>query len=102
MKFILALLIALSLIGSPGAARAAPSEGCTMVGASEGLAADHEEMGCCTPECATPVPAAVLPDGRLEGDPIRPSAFLNASPVFGSLPSITLTSDDPPPRAFFA
>lgn len=102
MKFILALLIALSLIGSPGAAKAAASETCTMVGASEGFAADHEKMGCCTPECATPVPAAVLPDGGSHGDPIKPGPLLEASLVAGRLPSIILTTDDPPPRSFFA
>lgn len=38
MKLIVAILIALSLIGSPGAARAAPSVSCTMAGAAAGMA----------------------------------------------------------------
>ena len=102
MKFILAILIALSLIGSPGAARAAPSVSCTMAGADEGTAADHEKMGCCTPDCATPAPAAVLPAADLDGDPVQPVALLDALPEPGSLPSIILSMDDPPPRAVFA
>ena len=102
MKFILAILIALSLIGSPGAARAAPSLSCTMAGADEGTAADHEKMGCCTPDCATPAPAAVLPVGDLNSDPVEPVALLDAQPEPGTLPSIILSTDDPPPRTFFA
>lgn len=102
MKFILAILIALSLIGSPGAARAEPSASCTMAGADEGMAADHEKMGCCTPECATPAPAAVLPNADVDGDPVEPVALLDGQPEPGGLPSIILSTDDPPPRAFFA
>ena len=102
MKFILVILIALSLIGSPGAARAAPSESCTVAGAHEGMAADHEKMSCCTPECATPAPAAVLPQGDLEEDGVQPVARLSGQLEPGSLPSIILSADDPPPRAFLA
>ena len=102
MKFILAILIALSLIGSPGAARAAPSVSCTMAGADEGTSADHEKMGCCTPDCATPAPAAVLPAGGLHRDLVKPVALVDGPQEPGSLPSIILSTDDPPPRAFFA
>lgn len=102
MKLIVAILIALSLIGSPGAARAAPSVSCTMAGADEGMAADHEKMGCCTPDCATPAPAALLPSGDINSDPVEPVALLSGQSEPGSLPSIILSTDDPPPRAFFA
>jgi|GEM_PF-4498585 len=102
MKFILAILIALSLIGSPGAARAAPSASCSMAGADEGTAADHEKMGCCTPDCATPAPAAVLPANGLHADPVEPVALLDSKPEPSRLPSIIVWTDDPPPRAFFA
>ena len=102
MKFILAILIALSLIGSPGAARAEPSVSCTMAGADNGMAADHEKMGCCTPECATPAPAAVLPNADVDGDAVEPVALVDGQPEPGGLPSIILSTDDPPPRAFFA
>ena len=102
MRFILAILIALSLIGSPAAAPAAPSVSCTMAGADEGTAADHEKMDCCTPDCAAPAPAAVLPGADLDRDPLAPIALLDGQPEPGSLPSIILSTDDPPPRAFFA
>lgn len=102
MKFILAILVALSLIGSPGAARAAPSVSCTMVGADEGMASDHEKMACCTPDCATPAPAAVLPVADVDEDVVEPVELLAAQPEQGSLPSIILSTDDPPPRPFFA
>lgn len=102
MKFFLAILIAVALIGSPGAATAAPSVSCTMAGADDGLAADHEKMACCTPECATPAPAALLPANDLDRSPVEPVAVLNGRPELGSLPSIILSTDDPPPRAFFA
>ena len=102
MKFILVILIALSLIGSPGAARAEPSVSCTMAGADQGMAADHEKMGCCTPECATPVPSAVLPYADVDRAAVEPVALLDCQAEPGSLPSIILSADDPPPRAFFA
>lgn len=102
MKLIVAILIALSMIGSPGAARAAPSVSCTMAGADEGMTPDHEKVGCCTPDCATPAPAAVLPGADVDEDAVDPFALLNARPEPGSLPSIILSTDDPPPRAFFA
>lgn len=102
MKLIMALLIALSLIGSPGAARAAPSVGCTMAGAEEGMAPDHDRMSCCTPDCATSAPAALLPGADVDGDAVGPVALLNTQPEPGSLPSIILSTDDPPPRACFA
>lgn len=81
MKLIVAILIALSFIGSPGAARAAPSVSCTMAGADEGMAPDHEKMGCCTPDCATPAPAAVLPGADVDEDAVDPVALLNARPM---------------------
>ncbi|ODP37427.1 hypothetical protein BFL28_17900 [Sphingomonas turrisvirgatae] len=102
MKLIVAILIALSFIGSPGAARAAPSVSCTMAGADEGMAPDHKKMRCCTPDCATPAPAAVLPGADVDEDAVEPVALLNRQPEPGSLPSIILSTDDPPPRAFFA
>ncbi len=102
MKLILAILIALSLIGSPGAAIAAPSVSCTMAGADDGMAADHEKMDCCSPECATPCPSAVLPMSGLGEDGAEPVTIAAWQPVAGSLPSILLSMDDPPPRTFSA
>lgn len=102
VKLIVAILIALSLIGSPGAANAAPSESCTMAGADEGMAADHEKMDCCTPECATPCPTAVLADMDLHHDDVKPVRLLDWRPAETGLPSVLPPLDDPPPRAFFA
>ena len=102
MRLILALLIALSLIGSPGGATAAPSLSCTMAGADEGMAADHEKMDCCSPECATPCPAAVLPMSDFDEDGTDRVASTGWQIVPGSLPSILLPTEDPPPRAFSA
>ena len=102
MKLILAILIALSLIGSPGAATAAPSESCTMTGADGGMAADHEKMDCCSPECAAPCPSAVLPLADLGEDGAAPVAIADWQAVPGRLPSILLSSDDPPPKTFSA
>lgn len=102
MKFVLAIFIVLSLIGGSGAAIAAPSAGCTMDGAREGTALDHEKMGCCTPECATPAPAAVLPAANVDGDAVEQVALLDAQLEPVRPPSFILSTDDPPPRAFFA
>lgn len=102
MKFIWAILIALSLIGSPGAAQSAPSLSCTMDGSAEGKAVDHEKMACCTPECATPCPSAVLPMGALEHEAVEPVALLRWQPAASSLSSITPSMVDPPPRPYFA
>ena len=102
MKLVMAILIVLSLIGSPGAAEAAPSVSCTMAGADVGTAADHEKMGCCTPDCATPAPAAVLPQDSLGVDQIGPVTILNLKPDQRHLSSINLGADDPPPRPALA
>ena len=102
MKLILGILIALSLIGSPGAAIAAPSASCTMAGAGAGSAVDHEKMDCCSLECATPCPSAVLPmsDVGEDGAELVTIAAWQTAP--GSLPSVLLPADDPPPRNFSA
>ena len=102
MKLLWAILIALSLIGSPGAAQAAPSVSCTMAGAAEGKAADHEKMPCCTPDCATPCPTAVLPLLDLEQDSMEPLGIADWRPAPTRFRSITPSIVDPPPRTFFA
>ena len=102
MKLLWAILIALSLIGSPGAAQAAPSVSCTMAGAAEGMAADHDKMPCCTPDCATPCPTALLPLLGLDQESVEPLAISGWRPASSSLRSITPSMVDPPPRTFFA
>ena len=98
MKLILAFVIALSLVGNPGQAQAAPSASCTMPGADTGSAADHEKMGCCTPDCATPCPPALLPSGVLDAAPLELAALAIWLPGHTGLTSSNPAAADPPPR----
>ena len=98
LKLILALVIALSLVGTPGQAQAAPSVSCTMPGADTGSAADHEKMGCCTPDCATPCPPALLSSGVLNVGPLEPEALAVWLPTHTGLTSLNPAAADPPPR----
>ena len=100
IKLLLAFVIALSLLGSPGAARSAPSVSCSMPGADHGQAVDHEKMGCCTPDCATPAPSAMLPSGPLGAAPIGPSKIAVWVPSYLQLVPTNPAAADPPPRAF--
>ena len=100
IKLLLAIVIALSLLGSPGAARSAPSVSCSMPGADHGQAADHEKMGCCTPDCATPAPSAMLPSGPLGAPPIGPTKIAVWVPSYLELVPTNPAAADPPPRAF--
>ena len=99
MRLILAILVALSLAASPSPAFTAPSADCSMPGAAEGMAPDHEEMPCCTSDCAVSACAAVLPDG----DTGQASGAFKSGPVAagaaGVLPAINPAALDPPPRA---
>jgi len=98
LKLILAFVIALSLVGSPGQAQAAPSASCTMPGADSGSAADHEKMGCCTPDCATPCPPAMLSNSLLGVVPLEPAALAVWLPTHAGLTSSNPAAADPPPR----
>lgn len=100
MKIFWAILMALSAIGSPGVVQAAPSLSCTMPGADAGEAADHEKMKCCTPDCATPCPPAVVPSLFFDNEPMVLTEIAAAVPVANGLPSIDHETVDPPPRAF--
>lgn len=102
MKLILAILVALSLIGSTGTAQAAPSISCTMAGADQGMAADHGKMGCCTPECATTSAAAVMPALGVCYEEGPPNGQFGPSSPATALPSFMALMDDPPPRGLFA
>ncbi len=101
MRLILAILVVLSLMGSPDRARAAPSATCTMVGAAEGTAPDHEKMACCTPDCATPAPAAVMPAADIGRQSIGLTGLIGGHSSAGGLLSALIPMDDPPPRPFF-
>ena len=98
LKLILAIVIALSLVGIPGQAQSAPSANCTMPGADSGSAADHEKMGCCTPDCTTPCPPALLPSGALDAAPVEPGAIAVWLPTQCGLTSSNPAAADPPPR----
>ena len=100
IRLFLAIVVALSLLGSPGAARSAPSVSCSMPGADHGQAAEHEKMGCCTPDCATSAPSALLPSGPLGAPPIEPTVIAEWVPVYLELVPSNPAAADPPPRAF--
>lgn len=102
MKFVWAILITLSLIGSPSAARTPPSLSCTMPGAAQGMAVDHDKMACCTPDCATPCPPAVLPVGAFDHEPVEPLAIVGWRPTAANFRSIKPSMVDPPPRTYTA
>lgn len=99
---ILAILIALSLVASPGPAFAAPSPACSMPGAGTGNPVDHDKMDCCTPDCAVSCPAAVVPAGNLPGPTAPPTGDLAWAPVATDLHSIDPAALDPPPRPSLA
>ncbi len=106
VKLIVGLLLALSMIGSPVAARALPAAAkasavCTTPDAEKVALEAHEEMGRCKLACGTFAPAAILPDD--DADTARPSAIvtLERLPDVGRLPSFELATDHPPPRTFF-
>lgn len=101
-RFILALSIALSLIGSPGPAFAAPSPTCSMPGAAVGSPVDHDEMGCCTPDCAVSCPAAVVPADALPEPTVVLTGDATWVPMATGLHSINPAAVDPPPRPSLA
>lgn len=102
MKFVWAMIIALSLAASPSAARTPPSVSCTVSGAAQGMAADHDKMACCTPDCATPCPPALLPVAAFGHEPVEPLVSFEWRPPVGSFRSIKPSMVDPPPRPFLA
>lgn len=96
-RFLLTILVALSLIGAPGPALAGPAMGCTMDGAS-GMDGDHDKMACCTPDCAIGCPAGVVPGGGpyVAEDEIVAAPLIEVSAR--ALPSVGPGATDPPPR----
>lgn len=97
-RFVLAILLALSLASATGPALAGLSAHCPM--AVSGTA-DHEEMGCCTPDCAPDCalvcPGAVVPSavGVTAEPQDRQPAMMRPIEV---LPSRGPGANDPPPR----
>ena len=99
---LLIMLIGLSLAGTSGASLAAPSAGCSMPGAEMGIAADHEKMPCCAPDCTAPAAAAVLPKQANVRDALAPKAVPTTFPRGSVLPSLNPAALDPPPRVHTA
>ena len=94
MRLILAILLALSLVGS-GPAFAGPSSDCPM--ARSMPMGDHQKMGCCTPDCAVAAPSAVLPVADI-GVPDLPESPVPALAPASALHSVSPAAADPPPR----
>lgn len=97
-RFVLAILLALSLASATGPALAGISAHCPM--AVSGIA-DHQDMGCCIPDCAPDCalvcPGAVVPSaGGVAAEPRdRQSAAMR---LVGMLSSRGPGATDPPPR----
>ncbi len=102
LRFLIFLLVALSLPLAPSRASTMHSTDCSMSGAlAEMGATDEEKVGCCTPECAPPVVAAILP---LSGNtnPIVAATAARLLPGASALTSVDPAAADPPPRACLA
>lgn len=96
--FLLSLLITLSLGLAPGKASAATSPECSMPDPESGTAADHEEMGCCTPDCAAPGVAAVVPRQVAELHLMLSESQARPRVRYGAPPLFDPADIDPPPR----
>lgn len=99
IRIFLLVLLAMAVAGATTPALAGAPIDCPM--AAAGMA-DHEEMGCCTPECAPECaivcPGAIVP---LTSDAVSPLADgRDLAPVrpVDALPSLRPGATDPPPR----
>ena len=101
-RFILAILIALSLIGGSGPAFAAPEPDCSLAEATMGSPADHDSMGCCTPDCAVSCPAALIPPESLPEPSVQLTETRAWTPKASALHSVSPTAIDPPPKPSLA
>src|SRR3546814_18668230 len=96
-KLILAILIALSFMGAPATAGAAPTSSCT-VGDSMNDDAHHSKMDCCTPACAVSCPPAVVPKGDIPAPADDVDSASLWVPANKTLPSVSTAGLDPPPN----
>lgn len=99
MRLFLLIWLALSLAAAPGPAFAAPAPDCGM--ASSDMA-DHQKMGCCTPDCALASPAAAVLPSDLAFPAVDPQPRLTAAAPTEALPSVNPAATDPPPRTSFS
>ena len=65
------------------------------------MAADHEEMDCCTAECATPCPPLAFVASATDFTTAAVFEEALSADLADSLPSINPASTDPPPRLLF-
>lgn len=94
----MSLFLALAMIGTSATiAVAATTPECTMA-VSADMDGDHENMGCCTPECATACPAMAIPfdETAMPASPTDPSIVEKG--IVSALGSIAPESLDPPPK----
>lgn len=96
--FLMALL-AISLASATGPATAGNPADCPM--AAAGMA-DHQDMGCCAPECAPDCaivcPGAVVPFDSGALPPVPTSRGPTSLRPTDVLPSLGPGATDPPPR----
>lgn len=97
-RIFFALLLALSLFGAPATAFAIPVSDCAMAKSTPGMVMDHEEMACCTVDCAIAAPAAVLADPALPTPQPLTSGSVAPELRLHVLPSVNPAAVDPPPR----
>lgn len=97
MRFLLSILLAISMAGASGPAFAGPSADCPMAHMAGGMT-DHGKMGCCPPECAVTCPSAVLATPAIELPMIEPSPIAVTVPAMGVMRSFNPAATDPPPR----
>ena len=107
VKLLWAFLLILSLASGPVAAHTVPVAACTMTGdemaeadmMGDATGSDHDKMPCCSPDCATTSPAAVLPRASTGPTATQPPSSPIVHAAVDGLTSALLPTDDPPPRA---
>ena len=94
----MSLFLALAMIGaSATTAVAATAPECTMAAMAD-MEGDHDDMGCCTPECATACPAVAISfDGTAMPASLTAPSIAEKG-VVSALGSIAPESLDPPPK----
>lgn len=101
-RFMLLILLALSLASGSSPAFAGRSGDCRMTGATHQMPMDHEKMGCCTPDCAVTCPPAMLPVSDMDMDQPPASATLPVMALAEAFHSLNPAAIDPPPRTSFS
>lgn len=99
VRLFLAILLSLSLLGSPVAAAAAPAAHCAMD--AHGMPMRHaptdHKMDCCATGCVMAA-TAILPDQDEDAAGASGGGLRACTPVIRALPSHMPSGLDPPPR----